>query len=56
VVQFARDGTQRLRVQPRIGQAAIARILLSGARATRPTADFEATADDIVLTPDAAMR
>jgi len=56
VVEFARDGTQRLRVQPRIGQAAIARILLSGARATRPTADFEATADDIVLTPDAAMR
>ncbi len=55
VIEFARDGSQRLRVQPRIGQPAIARILLSPARAKRPLADFEAAADEIVLTPDDAV-
>ncbi len=56
VVEFARDGLQRLRVQPRVGQGTIARILLSPDRAKRPATEFEMAAGEILLTPNDVVR
>jgi len=55
VVEFARHGSQRLRLQPRIGQPAIGRVVLSPNRANRPPPDFETAPGEIVLTPDDAV-
>ena len=50
VVEFARGGAQRLRVQPRIGCAEIGRILLSPDRVARPPPDVALVNGEILLT------
>ena len=52
LVELARDGRQRLRIQPGIGCVAIGRVLLSPDRASRPEADVEAGPNEILLNHD----
>ena len=49
-VEFAHDGTQRARIQPRIGCPEIGRILLSPDRVGRPAPDLELGAGELLLT------
>jgi hypothetical protein len=51
MVEFPRNGAQRLRVQPRIGCPEIGRILLSPDRVARPPAEFARDDGEILLGP-----
>ena len=50
VVDLARDGRQRLRIQPRIGRATIGRVLLGRSRTSRPDIDVRLQDGDVLLT------